>query len=60
MKILMLCCIGHEEVLLELQQTLAPFPGVHCSLQQNNILLSIASITQSSNTAAHTLLVIIN
>ena len=31
-----------------------------CPLQQNNILLNIASITQSSNTAAHTLLVNIN
>ena len=28
-----------------------------CPLQQNNILLNIASVTQSSNTAAHTLLV---
>jgi hypothetical protein len=28
-----------------------------CPLQQNNILLNIASITQGSNTAAHTLLV---
>ena len=31
MKILMLCCIGHEEVLLELQQTLAPSLGAHYS-----------------------------
>jgi hypothetical protein len=29
-------------------------------LQQNNILLNVASITQSSNKAAHTLLVNIN
>ena len=53
-------CIGHEKVLLQFQQTLAPSPW--CPLQQNNILLNIASITQSSNTAAHTgtLLVSIN
>jgi hypothetical protein len=52
-------CIGHEEVLLQFQQTLAPSLGAHCS-KTGNILLNIASITQSSNTAAHTLLVNIN
>ena len=49
----MFSCIGHEEVVLHFQQTLAPSLGSHCS--KNNILLNIASITQSSNTAAHTL-----
>ena len=43
-----------EEVLLELQQTLAPSLGAPI-VQQHNILLNIASIAQSSNTAAHTL-----
>ena len=50
--------IGHEEVLLPFQQTYSTVPW--CPLQQKNILLNIASITQSSNTAAHTLLVNIN
>ena len=31
-----------------------------CPLQQNNIILNITSIAQSSNTDAHTLLVNIN
>jgi hypothetical protein len=52
-------CIGHEEILLQFQQTLAPTVP-WCPLKQNNILLNIAPITQSSNTAAHTLLVSIN
>jgi hypothetical protein len=51
-------CIGHEEVLLQFQQTYSTVPW--CPLQQNNIILNIASIIQSSNRAAHTLLVNIN
>ena len=50
--------IGHEEVLLQCQQTYSTVPW--CPLQPKHIQLNIASITQSSNTAAHTLLVNIN
>ena len=65
MKILMFCCIGHEEVLLERQQTLAPSLGVHCGRTifysiKHAFFTLLPLITQSSNTAAHTLLVNIN
>ena len=65
MKILVFCCIGHEEVLLERQQTVAPSLGVHCGRTifysiKHAFFTLLPLITQSSNTAAHTLLVNIN
>jgi hypothetical protein len=38
-------CIGHEEVLLQFQQTLAPSLGAHCS-KTGNILLNISNISR--------------
>ena len=51
-------CIGHQEVIFTISTNLSTVPW--CPVQQNNILLNTASITQSSNTAAHTLFVSIN